>query len=93
MVNATAGGIMHHERIDIVEGATGRAEADASAAGQNLRPALQVYFKCAHAYCRVLRNVEGTGYTARCPKCGVTQQFQVGPGGTNRRTFMLSCTT
>ena len=92
-MNVRMGGIMHQEKLDIVEGQ--RADAAASVAGSRggieQRPALQVYFKCAHAYCRVVRNAEGTGYTARCPKCGGTQQFQVGPGGTNQRMFVLSC--
>lgn len=55
------------------------------------RPALQVYFQCANAYQKVLRAVDGHSYTARCPKCGMIKQFVVGPGGSDQRTFRLSC--
>jgi hypothetical protein len=55
------------------------------------RPILHVYFQCANAYQRVLRSVDGTSYTARCPKCGIAKHFLVGPGGSDQRTFRLSC--
>lgn len=55
------------------------------------RPSLQVFFACANAYQRVLRSFDGQSYTARCPKCGMVKQFLVGPGGSDQRTFRLSC--
>ena len=55
------------------------------------RPSLQVYFTCANAYQRVLRSFDGQSYTARCPKCGLVKHFLVGPGGSDQRTFRLSC--
>lgn len=55
------------------------------------RPALQVYFKCANAYLKVLRSADGSGYTARCPKCGIVKNFVVGTGGIDQRTFVLTC--
>ncbi|MEY3230806.1 MAG: hypothetical protein RL689_895 [Planctomycetota bacterium] len=55
------------------------------------RPSLQVFFACANAYQRVLRSFDGQSYTARCPKCGMVKHFLVGPGGSDQRTFRLSC--
>ena len=55
------------------------------------RPSLSVYFKCANAYLRVLRAADGSGYTARCPRCGVVKNFVVASGGSDQRTFTLSC--
>lgn len=78
--------------IDLIEGDRGKLPA--AAAGQNgesSRPAIRVYFKCAKSYLVVLRDVVGTGYCARCPKCGVVKNFVVGSGGTNQRTFTLTC--
>jgi len=78
--------------IDVVEGDRGPIPAAAAAAhSENGRPAIRVYFKCAKAYLVVLRDVVGTGYCARCPNCGITKNFVVGKGGTNQRTFTLSC--
>lgn len=62
--------------------------ADASPVG---RPWLQVYFSCANAYQRVYRNVNGSGYLARCPKCGQSVRFRIGQGGTKQRFFEVSC--
>jgi hypothetical protein len=61
------------------------------APGQDPRPWLGVKFLCAGAYLRVLRNPEGTGYTARCPKCGKCIRFKVGNGGTDQRFFEVRC--
>lgn len=55
------------------------------------RPSLQVFFACANAYQRVLRSSDGRSYTARCPQCGKVATFLVGPGGSDQRTFRLSC--
>ena len=59
--------------------------------GVGARPALQVYFKCANAYLKVLRSADGSGYTARCPRCGIVKNFVVGSGGIDQRTFVLTC--
>jgi phage FluMu protein Com len=59
--------------------------------GDGARPALQVYFKCANAYLKVLRSADGSGYTARCPRCGIVKNFIVGSGGIDQRTFVLTC--
>jgi hypothetical protein len=56
------------------------------------RPFLRVYFACANHYVRVYRAPEATCYVARCPACAATKTFRVGPGGTERRFFELSCT-
>ena len=55
------------------------------------KPWLGVKFTCSGAYLRVFRNSEGTGYAARCPKCGKCIRFRVGAGGTEQRFFEVSC--
>lgn len=50
-----------------------------------------VYFACARKYVRVLRSHRGDGYLARCPSCGKTIRFAVGPGGRSERFFEVSC--
>jgi len=68
--------------------------ADAGPDPSNLasgRPALQVYFKCANAYLRVLRSADGARYQARCPKCSKEIRFAVGEGGSSKRFFEVSC--
>lgn len=55
------------------------------------RPWLQVYFRCSGQYQRVYRNARGDLYIARCTKCGQSIRFAVGPGGTDRRFFEVSC--
>lgn len=72
-----------NKRLDVLEGA---AEGSTGK-----RPSLAVYFACANAYTRVLRNPDGQAYVARCPKCGKSMRFVVGQGGTAQRTFQVSC--
>lgn len=55
------------------------------------RPWLSLWFRCSNTYTRAYRNAAGTGYTGRCPKCGKSMRFMVGPGGTGQRTFEVSC--
>ncbi|MBX3317420.1 MAG: hypothetical protein KF902_11230 [Phycisphaeraceae bacterium] len=55
------------------------------------RPSIGVYFECANQYVRVYRNVTGSEYLARCPKCAKTMSFLVAPGGTAQRMFAASC--
>lgn len=55
------------------------------------RPSIQVWFECVGVYQRVFRSVDGSGYLARCAKCGKTMQFRVGAGGTTKRIFAVSC--
>ncbi|MFN7337630.1 MAG: hypothetical protein ACK5SZ_00630 [bacterium] len=53
-----------------------------------------MWFECAGVYQRVFRTVLGDGasfYLARCSKCGKTMRFEVGPEGTQQRTFRVSC--
>ncbi|MCX5688691.1 MAG: hypothetical protein NTV94_02675 [Planctomycetota bacterium] len=44
-----------------------------------------------NAYLKILRSADGSGYTARCPKCGIVKNFVVGSGGIDQRTFVLTC--
>ena len=55
------------------------------------RPWLGVYFACNGSYVRVYRSADGSGYSARCPRCAKTVNFAVGPGGTGQRFFQVRC--
>lgn len=55
------------------------------------RPWLGVRFTCAGAYIRVYRQPDGSRYIARCPRCGRSAIFRVGPDGTGSRQFEISC--
>jgi hypothetical protein len=67
-----------------------RSDGDGPSAHAS-RPALQVYFKCANVYTRVLRSADGSRYQVRCPKCAKEMRFAVGEGGTPQRFFQVSC--
>ncbi len=51
------------------------------------RPWLGVHFDCCGLYTRVYRNLEGTAYVGRCPRCQRPVRFRVGSGGTRARFF------
>ncbi len=53
------------------------------------RKYLRVMFACCQVYSRVYQSRDGTHYDARCPKCSRSLKFNVGPGGTDERTFVL----
>ncbi|QOJ01278.1 MAG: hypothetical protein HRU70_12605 [Phycisphaeraceae bacterium] len=55
------------------------------------RPSLAVFFRCSNQYLRVFRDPTGRLYIARCPRCMKQVRFAVGPGGTSRRFFEVSC--
>lgn len=83
------------ERIDIVD--TGGMPSNgglAPADGEPQRspqPALSVFYRCANAYQKVFRSVQGDRYDGRCPKCGRSVRFVVGAGGVSQRTFEVDC--
>lgn len=52
---------------------------------------LRLWFDCSRQYARAQKSPDGTKYTARCPKCGATAKFAIGPGGTSERFFRVSC--
>ncbi|MDP1660904.1 MAG: hypothetical protein Q8L55_03225 [Phycisphaerales bacterium] len=54
-------------------------------------PYLRIFFSCANAYARAQRTPAGDAYTARCPTCGQTKRFLIGPGGSSERSFVLTC--
>jgi hypothetical protein len=72
-------------RLDILEGTT----APAPPAGA--RPWLGVFFVCSNRYVRVTRHPSSQSCTARCPSCGKSITFRVGPGGTTQKLFEVSC--
>lgn len=68
--------------------APGEAEQEPSPNGRGY---LRLWFRCAGQYARAYANAAGTGYNGRCPKCGQTIRFRIGPGGTSERFFEVSC--
>jgi len=66
-------------------------EGEQTGAKKEGRPWLGVHFLCAGVYQRVYKDRRGSGYTARCAKCGKCVKFRVGAGGTDRRFFEVSC--
>ena len=53
------------------------------------RPFVSVQFACCHVYSRIYRNLDGTRYEGRCPRCGKPVTFAVGAGGTDSRFFVV----
>ncbi len=52
------------------------------------RPWLSVMFACCSVYQRVYRDIEGTQYVGRCPRCRREVRFAVGTGGVSSRSFV-----
>ena len=52
---------------------------------------LRLWFKCSGQYARANRAADGSAYVGRCPKCGASATFPIGPGGTSVRLFEMSC--
>lgn len=67
---------------------TGRDHPGAGRAGSRY---LRLWFTCSGVYGRAYLNASGTGYQARCPKCGKEVRFRIGPGGTSDRFFEVRC--
>ena len=67
-------------KLDIIEG------ADAQLTG---RPFLSLNFACCNVYQRIYRSADGTNYQGRCPRCGKPVRFEIGPGGTDARSFTV----
>ncbi|MBL8763196.1 MAG: hypothetical protein JNM07_02875 [Phycisphaerae bacterium] len=55
-------------------------------------PFLRLWFDCAGLYGRAARSVQGDAYTGCCPRCGKKISFPIGPGGTMKRSFRVTCT-
>ncbi len=51
------------------------------------RPWLGVWFRCCHAYGRMVKTPDGLMYRGRCPRCAAEVRALVGPGGTSQRFF------
>lgn len=51
------------------------------------RKFLGVFFECCHVYGRLYKNLQGTHYVGRCPRCMANLKVPIGEGGTNQRFF------
>lgn len=70
-----------------VELGTGSAAGETSPSTG--RAYLSVLFNCCKLYQRVYRAPDGQAYAGRCPRCGRTVRFPIGPGGTSERFFVV----
>ncbi|MBA4120557.1 MAG: hypothetical protein C0513_07665 [Isosphaera sp.] len=52
---------------------------------------LGLWFSCAGQYARATKDPSGAAYVGHCPECGKQARFPIGPGGTDARTFTVSC--
>jgi hypothetical protein len=73
-------------KLDISSLKDDETDADEANAGRKF---IGVTFACCNVYNRVYINREGTAYDARCPRCGRSMRFAVGPGGTDQRSFVV----
>lgn len=55
------------------------------------RPYLGVHFTRCRVYGRLYRNLEGTAYVGRCPRCGAPVHVPIGTEGTTQRFFQAIC--
>ena len=53
------------------------------------RPFISVLFACCGVYVRIYRAPDEKSYNGRCPRCGKPVKFEVGPGGTDCRSFVV----
>src|SRR5262249_49070838 len=67
---------------------TGFAQ-DPEEAEKPARPYLRLWFECSKQYARAHRLPDGSAYVGRCPTCGASVRFTVGPEGTAERFFRL----
>ena len=56
---------------------------------QPSRPFLSIHFECCNVYCRIYRNLDGTRYEGRCPRCAKPVTFPIGTDGTDARSFIV----
>ncbi|HYE03033.1 MAG TPA: hypothetical protein VD963_07335 [Phycisphaerales bacterium] len=75
---------------DVVELASAPPSAGPGASARRAT-FLRLWFRCSGHYARACRSRDGSAYLGRCPACGKQVTFPVGPGGTARRSFEVSC--
>ena len=78
-----------HDPRDIKLDIAGLSPAQPAPAPSQGRPFLSVEFACCSVYQRVYRDPDGQHYRGRCPRCGKSVTFAVGPGGTASRAFVV----
>ena len=66
-------------------------ETSSRPAAAQARPYLGVQFTKCRVYGRLYRNLEGTAYFGRCPRCGAPVTVPIGQGGTSQRFFQAVC--
>ena len=62
---------------------------DSDRTSETGRPFIGIKWECCNAYTRVHRNVSGSFYQARCPRCGKSVKIQVQAGGSDARFFRV----
>lgn len=67
------------------------APPEQTASSTSQRPFLRLFYRCANAYTRAYKSPDGSAYVGICPQCGKQTRFAVGEGGTNQRSFEMSC--
>ena len=84
------------DRVELTFSVPSRRLAAAStpsgepASGERAR-FLMLWFSCANVYGRAYRSPDGKRYRGQCPACGQCVNFGIGAGGTDTRTFEVSC--
>ena len=55
--------------------------------GREPRKFLGIYFRCCNVYRRIYKNIAGSAYEGRCPRCGKAAIVPIGKEGVSSRFF------